>query len=113
MAGSETAQRHLTHTSYVFSLSPTLHTTSGSAFLAPLHTTALLCRARRSSLTNPQQRNSAYREPGVWEGEGWGDSLGPVTLQKHFPVTPASKALHFTNMNAKTSSNGKHHDRSF
>lgn len=29
---------------------------------------------------------------------------GTLTLQEHFPVTPASKALHFTNMSAKAGS---------
>lgn len=46
-----------------------------------------------------------------WAGQG--GLIGPVTLQKHLPVSPASKALHFTDENAKTLSNWKHHNRSF
>lgn len=48
-------------------------------------------------------KSSVQRARGVgWGGQG--DSLGPVTLQEHLPVTPASKVLHFINMNAKTGS---------
>lgn len=81
VAGSETAHRHLTHTSLVFSPSPTLHSTSGSAFLASL------CRARSSSLTNSQQGNSVYRGRGGQGGHTW-----PC----HTPCHPSlqSSALH-------------------